>query len=86
MAEAPRSCLTEFVLRDRELIREELDRAVQRGEARIDDTAQAAAILEAMVRPSIGDILMAPAEVPDRAAKSARFEAGLAMFLKAVRV
>lgn len=86
MAEAPRSCLTEFVLRDRELIREELDRAVRRGEASIDDTAQAAAILEAMVRPSIGDILMAPAEVPDRAAKSARFEAGLAMFLKAVRV
>lgn len=84
LPEATRSCLLSFVLRDRALIRDELDRAVARGEARMDDTEQAAAILEAMVRPSIGDILLNPSTSPDKCSQRARFDAGLAMFLRAV--
>lgn len=84
LPDATRACLGSFVLRDRALIRDELDRAVSRDEARIDDTAQAAAILEAMVRPSIGDILLAPSTTPDKCSQRERFETGLAMFLRAV--
>ncbi|CUH39856.1 Bacterial regulatory proteins, tetR family [Jannaschia seosinensis] len=84
LSEAARTCLSGFVLRDRSLIKEELDRGVRRGEAHIQDTAQAAAILEAMVRPSIGDILLNQSEITCEPAKRDRFESGLAIFLSAV--
>ncbi|WP_375262304.1 TetR/AcrR family transcriptional regulator [Palleronia sp.] len=84
LPEATRACLASFVQRDRASIRAELDRAVSRNEAQIKDTAQAAAILEAMVRPSIGDILLNPGEPANKDEKHARFNAGLELFLRAI--
>ncbi len=82
--EAAQACLSRCILHDRALIRDELDRAVARGEAEIADTAQAAAILEGMLRPSLADILLNPGAPPAPAETRARFETGLAMFLRAV--
>lgn len=79
-----RACLSRWVARDRSLIRDELDRAVARGEAHIPDTARAAVVLESMVRPSAVDLLLDPGAVPGDADLGARFESGLAMFLRAV--
>lgn len=81
---AAQGCLARWLRQDRALIRAELDRAVGRGEARIPDTAEAALVLESMVRPSVVDILLDPAEAPDEASLRSRFETGLSMFLSAV--
>jgi AcrR family transcriptional regulator len=70
--------------RIRALIQEELDRAVDRGEARIPDTAAAAALLADMARPSPLDRLVDPDRPFDMAAVEARFELGLDIFLRGI--
>ncbi|WOI58066.1 TetR/AcrR family transcriptional regulator [Palleronia sp. LCG004] len=86
LSESTRTCLAGFISRDRALIRAELDRAVARGEAQLDDTDQAAAILSAMVRPSIADALFDPHRTHDVRDPLRRFETGLDLFLRAVAV
>ncbi|ETX27931.1 TetR/AcrR family transcriptional regulator [Roseivivax isoporae] len=68
----------------RRMIRDELDRANARGEARVADTAAAAALLADMVRPSPLDRLVDPALETDWDAVTARFELGLSVFLRGI--
>ncbi|WP_459036122.1 TetR/AcrR family transcriptional regulator [Roseivivax sp. CAU 1761] len=68
----------------RAMIQAELDRAVRRGEVEIADTGAAAALLADMARPSPLDRLVDPARPVDLAAVEARFELGLAVFLRGI--
>ncbi len=70
----------------RRAIERELLRANDRGEARIDDPAAAAALLADMARPSPLDRLIDPSRPVDFAAIEARFELGLSVFLKGIGV
>lgn len=79
-----RTCLERGVARDRQSIKAELDRAVARGEAVIQDTRTAAELLEAMVRPAILDVLLDPGRRIPVEAMRHRFEFGLGMFLRGV--
>ena len=66
------------------IIRDELDRAVARGEVRIPDTDGAAAVLRDMVRPSVLEVLLSDGPTDDPAPFEARFEMGLDLFLRGV--
>lgn len=65
-------------------IKAELDRAVARGEVEIADTAEAAALLADMARPSPLDRLVDPRRRSDWDAINARFELGLSVFLRGI--
>lgn len=62
----------------------ELDRANARGEAHIEDTEAAAALLADMARPSPLDRLVDPAKPMDFETIEARFDFGLRVFLRGI--
>ncbi|WP_146178811.1 TetR/AcrR family transcriptional regulator [Allosediminivita pacifica] len=69
---------------NRELVQAELDRAVERGEVKIENTREAALLLETMVRPSILEPLVGIESFPSAAELRRRFDFGLAVFLQGI--
>lgn len=67
------------------LLRGELDRAAARGEIAPCDTAAMAALLLDMLRPPPFEALLCPDRLPDDAARRARFDLALSVFLDGVR-
>ncbi|WP_092695942.1 TetR/AcrR family transcriptional regulator [Tranquillimonas rosea] len=67
-----------------EMIRQELERAVGRGEIRIADTGAAATLLKDMLRASPLDLLIDPDADPCDRDVEARFELALKVFLNGI--
>ncbi|RVV99951.1 TetR/AcrR family transcriptional regulator [Mesobaculum littorinae] len=70
----------------RGLIQAELERACQRGEIRCEDVGAAAQLLKDMIQCPVLEILVDPSCRPNEADIAARFELGLATFLRAFAV
>lgn len=70
--EAGRDLVDRIFAVDHRIIKDEPDLGVARGEAEIDDTAEAAALLLDMVRPWPLETLLDPARVPSSANMAAR--------------
>lgn len=69
---------------DQQIIKDELDLGVARGEVVIDDTGQAAALLLDMVRPWPLESLLDPARVPTSADMAARRALAIEVFLNGI--
>lgn len=90
IAEAPdrpdmaRSFLDEGPRAIQALIRDELDRAVRRGEIVIGDTDAAAALLKDMIRHNPLDVLIDPDSLPEEQEIQARFDLALRVFMRGI--